>query len=181
MRLLDAVRYVPPEARRETVVERLRSLATEVRRGKGFRRVPRWVWVPSVAVMALAIVIAGLAVGLPASTIAKRADELDRAHHYNLGGILRNLACARGDGEACRLLGTMYLVGPKLGVAKDKSRAAELFSKACDAGNAYGCENLGNMYDHGNGVEQSPTRAATLYSREAALYLKACDEAAKLH
>jgi serine/threonine protein kinase len=171
--LLDAVQYLPPEAHRETVVERPRSHATELLRGKDYRQVPRWLWITLASVMVLAIVIAGLAVGLPSSTIAKRANELDKAHLYNLGGILRNLACTRRDVDSCLQLGFMYESGD--GVEDDAQRAAAFFSRACDAGNALGCIRLGLMYDNGNGVGQNPARAAELYSRGVALLDKACD------
>jgi serine/threonine protein kinase len=173
--LLDAVRLVPFEVRSETVAERLRSQVTELLRGDGFRRVPRWLWIPSVAVLALAIVIASLAFGLPNSMIAERADNLDKSHYYNLGGILRNLACTRGDGEACGHLGVMYMIGPERGVAEDDSRAAEFLKKACDAGYAYGCRLLGVLYENGTGVAKDIPQASSLYLREVELYSKACD------
>ncbi|HME58664.1 MAG TPA: tetratricopeptide repeat protein, partial [Terracidiphilus sp.] len=106
---------------------------------------PRWTWILLISVAVLAIVIAGLAFSLPTSTISKQADELDNAHLYNLGGILRNLACTRGYGEACFHLGFIYDIGE--GVAADYSKAAALYSKACDAGSATGCGNLGVMYE----------------------------------
>jgi TPR repeat protein len=179
--LLDAVRCVSPGARRETVVERLKSIATKKLRGKDVRRVPRWLRTPLVAVMALAIFIAGLAFGLPASTISKRADILDKAHHNNLGGILRNLACTRGDWGSCDKLAYMYFEGA--GVAQNYSHAAALYSrgrallrKACDTGDAVGCHNLSNMYEEGGPfVAKDITRAAALYSREAVILSKACE------
>ena len=139
------------------------------------QRIPRWVRDPSVIVLALAIIVVGLAFGLKPSTIAKGADELDNVHHYSLGGILRNLACTRGDGEACRALAIMYFWGPEEGTVMDRPRAAGLASKSCDAGDAYGCDFLGEMYEGGEGVARDPFRAAALYSREAGLYSKACD------
>jgi serine/threonine-protein kinase len=173
--LLDAVRLVPSEAHRETFTERLKSHTTELLRGKSFRQMSRWLWIPSVSVMGLAILITGLAFSLPTSMIAKRADELDKARHYNLGGVLRNLACTRGNGEACRSLATMYLVGPEIGFVQDVSRAAKLLSKACDAGDVSSCSELGNMYEYGNYVPPNSQRAVALYSRELALLSTACD------
>jgi TPR repeat protein/serine/threonine protein kinase len=164
--LLDAVRYLPPDVHSETVVESLKSRATELLRGRGFRRVPRWLWIPSVFVMAMAILIAGLAFGLPTSMIAKRADDLDKTQHSDFGGILRNFACTRGDGEACWNLGHMYEKG--VGIPEDSSRAMALFLKSCDAGFARGCSSLGYMYEFGIGANQD-------YSRAVALYSESCD------
>lgn len=48
------------------------------------------------------------------------------------------------------------------------SKAAILFQKACDGGNALGCNNLGFMYANGQGVKQD-------YARAKQLYGKACD------
>jgi hypothetical protein len=141
--LLDAVRMVPTEARRETEVEHVMSCVTKRSSGKWFRRLPRWGWILSVAVLPFVIVIAGLAFSLPASMISKRANELDEAHHYNVGGILRRLACKRGDGDACVSLGYTYEKGD--GVSRDSSRAAEFYSKACEVSQENGCRDLGSM------------------------------------
>jgi hypothetical protein len=130
------------------------------------RRFPRWVREPLVIALALAFIVAGLAFGLPTSTIAKRADELDKARHYDLGGILRNLACTRGDGEACFRLGLIYQYG--LGVAVDDPRAVAFYTDACADGNGESCNSLGNMYLWGLGIAKD-------YSRAAAYTIKACD------
>jgi len=44
-------------------------------------------------------------------------------------------------------------------------KAAELYKKACDMGNASGCNNLGILYKHGQGVRQSYLKAAELYKK----------------
>src|ERR1035437_3339949 len=131
----------------------------------GSRRVPRWVREPSIIVLAMVIIVAGLALVLPTSKIVKEASELDRAHHYSLGGVLRRLACTRGNGQACGELAFMYDLGR--GVARDSTRAEALYLKACDAGNAGACGNLGVMYE-GSGLAKDTSRASALYSREAA-------------
>jgi len=164
--LLDAVWHSPPDVSRGTIAEPLRSRATEIRSGKWIRRLPRWVWITSVSLIALAIFITVLAFSLPTSMIDKHADDLDKAHHYNFGGILRNLACTRKDGVACDSLGEMYNFG--LGVMKDDTRAASFYFKACEAGNGTSCNSLGQMYFGGTGVGKD-------YSRAAAYYIKACD------
>src|ERR1035437_8442770 len=131
------------------------------------RRVPRWLWASSAAVLALAIISSGLVFFPAPPTISKHARELDKAHHYGLGGIFRKLACARGDGKACDRLGLMYALGT--GVVKDNSLALALFSKACDAGNAGGCVDLGAMYLFGIGVTENDLHAEALFS-------KGCDQ-----
>jgi TPR repeat protein len=54
------------------------------------------------------------------------------------------------------------------GVAQYKVKAAQLFQRACDLGNAAGCNNLGVLYDKGIGVAQDKVKAAQLFR-------KACD------
>ena len=48
------------------------------------------------------------------------------------------------------------------------SKAAELFQKVCDGGDALGCNNLGVMYAKGKGVKQD-------YFKAVELFQKACD------
>jgi hypothetical protein len=167
--MIDAVRYLPSDARMETVVERLLSHATELIRGRGFRRVPRRVLIPAVSVLALVFLIVGLALGLPTSKIVKEAHELIDSGHERLVGPLLNLACTRGDGEACDTLSNWHYYR-----VDDFNRAAALYSKACDMSYAYGCGNLGHMYE-GYGLAKDISRAAALYEREAALFSKDCD------
>ena len=167
--MMDAVRSVPSETQRETKLEEAENRATRLIQGIGFKRVPRWVWITSVSVVVLAILIAGLAFGLPVKTIAKRADDLDKVQRYNIGGVLRNLACTRGDGKACVVLAEMY------GVAKDFPHMVEFLSKACEAEDASSCSDLGHMYEYGNYFPPNTARASALYSRELALVSKACD------
>lgn len=132
------------------------------------RLIPRWGMWPLATVLVLAVVATVIAFFLSPSTISKYAGRLDQAHQYGLGGIIRKLACARGDGTACEKLGFMYARGD--GVAKDYSRAIALFSKACDARNAEGCAGLGAMYLFGLGVTKDDLRAKALFS-------KGCDQA----
>ena len=51
----------------------------------------------------------------------------------------------------------------------DYQKAAQLYQKACDTGEAGGCSNLGVLYADGQGVKQD-------YQEAAQLYQKACDE-----
>ncbi|WP_103569977.1 tetratricopeptide repeat protein [Campylobacter concisus] len=50
----------------------------------------------------------------------------------------------------------------------DYQKAAQLYQKACDGGDAGGCYNLGVLYDNGQGVNRD-------YQKAAQLYQKACD------
>ena len=51
------------------------------------------------------------------------------------------------------------------GVAKDDTRAAAFYSRACNANDALGCSNLGSNYWNGRGVPHDDSHAAALYSR----------------
>ena len=50
----------------------------------------------------------------------------------------------------------------------DYQKAAQLYQKACDGGDAMGCTKLGYLYADGKGVRQD-------YQKAAQLYQKACD------
>ena len=50
----------------------------------------------------------------------------------------------------------------------DYQKAAQLYQKACDSGEAGGCFGLGLLYKNGQGVNQD-------YQKAAQLYQKACD------
>jgi TPR repeat protein len=65
----------------------------------------------------------------------------------------------------------MYYWGK--GVRKDYTRAVELYKKACDMGDGWGCKSLGGMYEYGEGVAKDSTRARELYK-------KACDLGAEI-
>lgn len=51
---------------------------------------------------------------------------------------------------------------------QDFSKARKYFEKACELNNGWGCNNLGDSYQNGEGVEKDLTKAAQFYS-------KACD------
>ena len=50
----------------------------------------------------------------------------------------------------------------------DYQKAAELYQKACDGGDAGGCFGLGFLYEYGQGVKQNFSTAKQYYG-------KACD------
>jgi TPR repeat protein len=170
--LIDDALKTVPKARSETITEPSTCPEGKKRSSKIFGLLPRWLRISAVVLVSLAIFVGGLAFGVSASTIAKTANKLDDMHQYSLGGLLRNFACTRGEGESCFALARTYYLGR--GVATDYSRAASLYSRACDAGNSKGCGWLGAMYE-GQGLAKDAARAAAMYSREVALLSKACD------
>jgi TPR repeat protein len=46
-------------------------------------------------------------------------------------------------------------------VKKDAARGAELYGKACDAGSARACGNLGSMVERGEGAPKDDASAAS--------------------
>lgn len=73
-------------------------------------------------------------------------------------------SCDKGEAKDCLTLGALYEEG-KGGVARDESRAANLYEHACTAGNAAGCGELGTLYALGRGVKQDATKAAALFEK----------------
>lgn len=80
--------------------------------------------------------------------------------------IAAEFLCADGEAKGCATLGWDYDTGS--GVQVNKSRAAELYKQACDAGAMWTCFNLAVLYANGEGVAEN--RAMSM-----ALYRKACD------
>jgi TPR repeat protein len=60
-------------------------------------------------------------------------------------------------------LGSKYYFGD--GVKQDKQKAKQLYTKACDGGDANGCYNLGVMSDNGDGATQDKQKAKELYTK----------------
>jgi len=52
-------------------------------------------------------------------------------------------------------------------VPKDLGKAAELYQKAADQGDPFAQDNLGMLYENGQGVPKDLGRAAELYQRAA--------------
>src|SRR5262249_8282601 len=75
-------------------------------------------------------------------------------------------ACAAGRAGGWLDAGASYAKGE--GVAKDATRAAELYRAACEKGNAEGCFRAGSMLASGVGGAKDERQAA-------AFYRKACD------
>ena len=78
-------------------------------------------------------------------------------------------ACDGGDGFACLNVGIEYEVGGSGGIKQDYSRAAVIYSRSCNAGNAIGCQCLGSLYHRGLGVARDDSHAEELYSKACKL------------
>lgn len=64
----------------------------------------------------------------------------------------------------------------------DHQKAAELYQKACDSGNAGGCFKLGYLYKNGQGVRQNFSTAKQYYGKACDLGLQVgCDNYRKLN
>jgi ankyrin repeat protein len=107
------------------------------------------------------------------------------ANHFRdpdptLAARLYQKACEKAvpNANACLELAALATAGR--GAARDLSRAASLYRKACDAGDARGCTRLGEAYQAGEGVPLDAAQAAPLYEKacgrpmgEAACFLLA--------
>jgi TPR repeat protein len=183
LKLPDPAPFVAPEA---IEVEESETAASEEIRtiGERFRRIPRWCWAPPAMLLVLAIITAGLAVGLPQSTINNLVYEIHKADHPTLSNTVLHLscmgnfgktciwrgeidlyakACDASDARGCSSLGDMYRFGR--GVARDYARAVSLYARACDTGDAHACMNQGYIYESGLGVAPDYPHARALYSR----------------
>ena len=66
--------------------------------------------------------------------------------------------------------------------AGDEQKAAQIWLKACKAGEARGCARLGFLYQSGKGVEQDDAKASKFYQKACdAGELSGCDSLASLH
>ena len=72
----------------------------------------------------------------------------------------KRLACELGDGVACGILGFK---------SGDINKAISFYEKACELDNPYGCFNLGDMYENGNGVAKDINKANSLYEKACEL------------
>ncbi len=81
------------------------------------------------------------------------------------------------NGSGCNNLGDLYQNGE--GIEKNLTKAAYLYSKACDLKEGLGCFNLGALYYNGKGVEKDLTKAAYFYSKACKLGSQEACEALK--
>ena len=64
----------------------------------------------------------------------------------------------------------------------DYQKAAQLYQKACDGGEAFGCAILGTSYKNGQGVRQNFSTAKQYYGKACDLGLQlGCDDYRKLN
>jgi hypothetical protein len=187
--LLGEVVYVPPTVVRPATEPEIPKIVDDDGGKKNPRRVPIWIWVPVVCLLAVTAIVTALAFSIPPTHIDDlaggplsktplRNPVMDFActrgfvpacndqRDYPRVVSLYAKACDGGAAEDCANLGTMYYNG--LGVAQDFPRAASLYTKACDAGNAEVCNILGNMYEDGLGVSKD-------FSHAVSPFTKACD------
>jgi TPR repeat protein len=68
--------------------------------------------------------------------------------------------------RACSLAGITILFGKDM--VRDVNAALELLEKGCDAGDPFGCFNLGSIYDNGTDVPEDTPRAKRYYTRACA-------------
>ena len=95
------------------------------------------------------------------------ADDFDDAiKAFKAIGYLRN--CDAGDVWECNSLAAIT-IKPGQDINKDHQKAAKLFQKACDGGDARGCSFLGFLYERGLGVKKD-------YQKASELFQKACDD-----
>src|SRR5690606_31754225 len=73
-------------------------------------------------------------------------------------------ACNNYINLACNNLGRMVLEG-RGGLARDETRAFNLFDSACIQGEQTACVSLGGMYESGQGVAKDVDRAIGLYEQ----------------
>lgn len=70
--------------------------------------------------------------------------------------------CEAGEAVACNDIG-LYSVRAQLGYHKDLERARAMFGRACELGLLEGCNNLGYMYEVGDGVAVDLLKARDLF------------------
>ena len=77
-------------------------------------------------------------------------------------------------------LGVLYADGQ--GVKQNYQKAAQLYQKACDSGEAGGCAILGVSYQKGQGVKQNFSTAKQYYGKACDLgFQLGCDNYRKLN
>jgi TPR repeat protein len=73
-------------------------------------------------------------------------------------------SCDLGSGAGCTHLAFLYATGSGSLIGKDDRRAASLYVKGCDLGDALGCYNAGLMSNDGRGLPRDHSRAAARYA-----------------
>ncbi len=98
----------------------------------------------------------------------------------NKGEKYLDASCRFGDAEACHWLGMLGL-RDKQGATTTMTEGLYYERRACDLGNAAGCDELGFAYEINNGIEADPGIAYALYTKACKLGLaESCPKAEKL-
>lgn len=105
----------------------------------------------------------------PAQTWAKRpeGEDLYRRGHYSEAIAWWTAEAAKGDVEAARRLGVEYMDGKGNVVQRDYEKARQYHTQAARGGERRSMFDLGTMYEHALGVEQSLTTCAGWYEWSA--------------
>ncbi|MFB6263330.1 MAG: tetratricopeptide repeat protein [Bradymonadaceae bacterium] len=82
-------------------------------------------------------------------------DDFRAAIYYRIG-------CTSGSPGACNALGIFFDEG-KGGLSVRPEDAAELYRRACDRGDDYGCHNYAIALKRGRGVDRAPDRAKAYF------------------
>ena len=88
----------------------------------------------------------------------------DKADRTQEAVVALQRSCDLGSGAGCTHLALLYATGSASLIGKDDRRAASLYVKGCDRGDALGCYNAGLMSDDGRGVPRDHSRAAARYA-----------------
>lgn len=89
------------------------------------------------------------------NTTQKLVQENPKEPRVDMSQVLQG--CEAGDNKACVSAADIYLKLDKT------SYAIALFKRACEAGEESGCARLGQLYESGQGVANSPKRAIEIY------------------
>jgi serine/threonine-protein kinase len=178
--LLDAVRHLPSDSRRETLAE-YAGKRSDVNRK---RRVPIWIWAASIVVIVV-IVFAAVRVFAPQTSIQPTSTELQSRPQKTVDastGLVPKVSDTANQQvplpkpnttppNSTNFVENTSEIERKAETFEDQKRYSEaksLYEQACTGGNGAACVNLGEMYFLGLGVAQD-------YSRAVVYYIKACD------
>ena len=84
--------------------------------------------------------------------------------HKKLAEIYERACGLENKASGCYNLAVLYFEGTG-NVEKNFEKAISLYEKACSAKFALACNNLGYIYESGNGADQNFTKAAAYYEK----------------
>ncbi|MDP9002732.1 MAG: sel1 repeat family protein, partial [Myxococcota bacterium] len=73
-------------------------------------------------------------------------------------------ACLTGEADSCFQVGLLFYLG-RHGFTRDTARATTAYRRGCDLGGALACNNLGDAFEYGDGVERDLVRSATMFEK----------------